>query len=267
MATRLARTVLRLDAHGRWTRSPPTSLNLVRHPPPPPSSRAPAKDAFETLANDTTPVPSIQAVPSPPAEEGAAGADAGGRLAVPAAGAVPVPAAGQAVLDRDLTFHGVRVPKRPQPPAEGECCMSGCATCVYDLYLDDLEHFHAEARNARSEVLSRLRRDKASREGQKEAEGTDSLAEWPEEELGPRPTRAELRADIADELSTASTATATAAGSGPAPDAGAAAAREAAEARAQISDPTLKAFLEMEARMKAKQKQQQQQQQQQQKGG
>lgn len=136
--------------------------------------------------------------------------------------------------------------------------MSGCATCVYDLYLDDLEHFHAEARTARSEVLARLRRDKASREGQKEAEGTDSLAEWPEEELGPRPTRAELRADIADESSTAST-TATATGSGSAPGAGAAAAREAAEARAQISDPTLKAFLEMEARMKAKQKQQQQQ--------
>lgn len=35
--------------------------------------------------------------------------------------------------------------------------MSGCATCVYDLYLEDLEHFHSAAATARGAVLERVR--------------------------------------------------------------------------------------------------------------
>ena len=30
--------------------------------------------------------------------------------------------------------RGVEIPLRPPPPASDECCMSGCARCVYDLY-------------------------------------------------------------------------------------------------------------------------------------
>ncbi|EGO03356.1 hypothetical protein SERLA73DRAFT_174814 [Serpula lacrymans var. lacrymans S7.3] len=30
------------------------------------------------------------------------------------------------------------LPEQPKPPAEDECCMSGCAICVYDLYQDSL---------------------------------------------------------------------------------------------------------------------------------
>ncbi|KAI0827117.1 hypothetical protein BC628DRAFT_1371007 [Trametes gibbosa] len=31
-------------------------------------------------------------------------------------------------------FKGYIIPEPPKPPAEDECCMSGCAVCVYDLY-------------------------------------------------------------------------------------------------------------------------------------
>lgn len=30
--------------------------------------------------------------------------------------------------------RGVEIPIRPPPPESDECCMSGCARCVYDLY-------------------------------------------------------------------------------------------------------------------------------------
>lgn len=53
--------------------------------------------------------------------------------------------------------------------------MSGCAHCVYDLYLEDLESYHSLLSTARSAVLSRL---KELKEGGQliPAEGT-----WPEE--------------------------------------------------------------------------------------
>ncbi|KAH9941198.1 uncharacterized protein BXZ73DRAFT_42238 [Epithele typhae] len=31
-------------------------------------------------------------------------------------------------------FRGLVIPECPKPPADDECCMSGCAVCVYDLY-------------------------------------------------------------------------------------------------------------------------------------
>ncbi|KAF9480936.1 hypothetical protein BDN70DRAFT_876959 [Pholiota conissans] len=38
-------------------------------------------------------------------------------------------------------FHGFEVPEEPSPPADDECCMSGCAVCVYDLYEESLEAY------------------------------------------------------------------------------------------------------------------------------
>lgn len=52
--------------------------------------------------------------------------------------------------------------------------MSGCAICVYDLYLEDLENFHSSVSAARSAVLDQLR------EGARLDEG-----DWPPELLGP----------------------------------------------------------------------------------
>ncbi|KAF9254394.1 hypothetical protein L218DRAFT_968197 [Marasmius fiardii PR-910] len=32
------------------------------------------------------------------------------------------------------TFRGLVIPMKPKEPSSDECCMSGCAICVYDLY-------------------------------------------------------------------------------------------------------------------------------------
>ncbi|KAJ3323827.1 hypothetical protein HDV06_001197 [Boothiomyces sp. JEL0866] len=31
--------------------------------------------------------------------------------------------------------------KKPNPPTETDCCMSGCATCVWDLYQDEFDEY------------------------------------------------------------------------------------------------------------------------------
>ncbi|KAI6038332.1 hypothetical protein EDC04DRAFT_2509182, partial [Pisolithus marmoratus] len=36
------------------------------------------------------------------------------------------------------TIAGFVIPEEPKPPADDECCMSGCAICVYDLYEESL---------------------------------------------------------------------------------------------------------------------------------
>ncbi|PPQ94400.1 hypothetical protein CVT25_002488 [Psilocybe cyanescens] len=46
-------------------------------------------------------------------------------------------------------FHGFVVPEEPKLPADDECCMSGCAVCVYDLYEESLEAYQ--------EALAQLR--------------------------------------------------------------------------------------------------------------
>ncbi|KAH9852445.1 oxidoreductase-like protein [Lenzites betulinus] len=46
-------------------------------------------------------------------------------------------------------FKGYVIPSPPKPPAEDECCMSGCAVCVYDLY--------DEARQDYMQALDKLR--------------------------------------------------------------------------------------------------------------
>ncbi|POY70986.1 hypothetical protein BMF94_6013 [Rhodotorula taiwanensis] len=230
------RTLFRLHPRtGQWTRSPLTALNLNRHaaPSPPPPSR------FETLASETTPIPSIQA----PIQDDARGA--GNQITPPSPSPAPS-LGGPDLASLPNRFFGVQVPKKPAPPAEGECCMSGCATCVYDLYLDDLEHFHAQARQARTEILDQLRRQRQHRQ----EEATTVLAEWPRAELGPPPTEAELWSTAgADRVVPFGQA------EGGGEDPAAVAEREAAAARREISDPTLRAFLEMEARLKKQQQQ------------
>jgi len=38
-------------------------------------------------------------------------------------------------------FHGLEVPQEPREPASDECCMSGCAVCVYDLYDESMDAY------------------------------------------------------------------------------------------------------------------------------
>ncbi|OAX40560.1 hypothetical protein K503DRAFT_791303 [Rhizopogon vinicolor AM-OR11-026] len=39
------------------------------------------------------------------------------------------------------TVAGFVIPQEPIPPADEECCMSGCAICVYDLYQESLDAY------------------------------------------------------------------------------------------------------------------------------
>ncbi|KAH9917299.1 uncharacterized protein B0H18DRAFT_1034830 [Fomitopsis serialis] len=39
------------------------------------------------------------------------------------------------------TFLGLVLPEKPKEPQSDECCMSGCAICVYDLYTAALEDY------------------------------------------------------------------------------------------------------------------------------
>ncbi|BGP19697.1 hypothetical protein JCM10213_001875 [Rhodosporidiobolus nylandii] len=218
--TLLRQTYLRLSPSGRWIRST-QPYNLGRHPAPAPPPR------FETLASDATPVPSLQTTPAP--EEG----EGGTRVAVSSAGAGEVRLPSLAVKeDGKKRFLGVEVPVKPEPPAEGECCMSGCAHCVYDLYLEDLETYHTLLASSRSSIFSLL----ASRRAQ--GEPLPAREEWPEE-LGPPEEAIKEQGEKQGEREEK--------------DPKVVAQKELERTREGL-DPTMRAFLEMEARMKQKQK-------------
>ncbi|TFK49477.1 hypothetical protein OE88DRAFT_1633191 [Heliocybe sulcata] len=50
------------------------------------------------------------------------------------------------------TFRGLVIPEEPKPPADDECCMSGCAVCVYDLYEESLQAYKASVSALRSSL-------------------------------------------------------------------------------------------------------------------
>uniref|UniRef100_A0A8H7XP94 Oxidoreductase-like domain-containing protein n=1 Tax=Psilocybe cubensis TaxID=181762 RepID=A0A8H7XP94_PSICU len=52
-------------------------------------------------------------------------------------------------------FHGYVVPEEPKPPADDECCMSGCAVCVYDLYEESLEAYHGAIAQLRDNLTAK----------------------------------------------------------------------------------------------------------------
>ncbi|KAK1921734.1 oxidoreductase-like protein [Papiliotrema laurentii] len=51
-----------------------------------------------------------------------------------------------------MVVQGVRIPPKPRPPGEEECCMSGCVHCVYTIYADELEEYN-EALGAAKDAL------------------------------------------------------------------------------------------------------------------
>ncbi|XP_006455244.1 hypothetical protein AGABI2DRAFT_194881 [Agaricus bisporus var. bisporus H97] len=50
------------------------------------------------------------------------------------------------------TFKGFVVPIQPLPPHSDECCMSGCAVCVYDLYEESLEAYNQSLETLRKQL-------------------------------------------------------------------------------------------------------------------
>ncbi|KAF2687364.1 hypothetical protein K458DRAFT_296744 [Lentithecium fluviatile CBS 122367] len=56
---------------------------------------------------------------------------------------------------------GVMVPPRPDEP--GNCCMSGCVNCVWDLYRDEMEEWAAKSAEARARIQARREDGQGSR--------------------------------------------------------------------------------------------------------
>lgn len=53
-------------------------------------------------------------------------------------------------VDQYLVANGIKpLGLKPESPGPEDCCMSGCAVCVYDLYKEDLEDWAGKRVNAR----------------------------------------------------------------------------------------------------------------------
>ncbi|KAJ7594861.1 oxidoreductase-like protein [Mycena floridula] len=52
------------------------------------------------------------------------------------------------------SFRGMTIPEKPKPPEADECCMSGCAICVYDLYEDALSSYHLSLSTLRDSLIA-----------------------------------------------------------------------------------------------------------------
>ncbi|GAA5954290.1 hypothetical protein JCM3765_005341 [Sporobolomyces pararoseus] len=145
----------------------------------------------------------------------------------------PIPSTSPATAkDTDRYYLGIELPKKPSPPEEGECCMSGCAHCIYDIYLEDLSSFHLDLSETRSKILKSLKQLPLERRAEVEKN-------WPEDALG----------DLDNCLEGEGGNT-----KGDAATAKAMAEKELEKARQDL-DPATRAFLEMEAKMKKKQQQ------------
>lgn len=51
-------------------------------------------------------------------------------------------------------IRGVFVEKRPPPPGPEDCCMSGCAHCVYDIYAEDFVSYKQSLKQSKEKLLS-----------------------------------------------------------------------------------------------------------------
>ncbi|KAI6103031.1 oxidoreductase-like protein [Pisolithus sp. B1] len=52
------------------------------------------------------------------------------------------------------TIAGFVIPEEPKPPADDECCMSGCAICVYDLYEESLNTYKESVASLRASLTA-----------------------------------------------------------------------------------------------------------------
>ncbi|KZV68333.1 hypothetical protein PENSPDRAFT_582524 [Peniophora sp. CONT] len=56
------------------------------------------------------------------------------------------------VVKPTRTFHGLIIPDKPSEPEADECCMSGCAVCVYDLYDESLQSYKESLQSIRASL-------------------------------------------------------------------------------------------------------------------
>ncbi|KAJ1805141.1 hypothetical protein LPJ56_006588, partial [Coemansia sp. RSA 2599] len=46
---------------------------------------------------------------------------------------------------QDLAKMMKLLPPKPEPPSDGDCCLSGCEFCVWDLYDEDMREYQKQA--------------------------------------------------------------------------------------------------------------------------
>ncbi|KAK4046350.1 hypothetical protein OIV83_006131 [Microbotryomycetes sp. JL201] len=123
------------------------------------------KDTFDTLAT----LPSSSSMQTPVAQTGPRTATNVTATRADATGGNSTPSSSQA------TYMGVTLPVKPQPPGP-----EGCATCVYDIYLDSVETYHVLVTQAKSKVLDKLRHERGDADWERAPVGwpVDVFGDW-----------------------------------------------------------------------------------------
>ncbi|KAG0270975.1 hypothetical protein BGZ95_001296 [Linnemannia exigua] len=49
-------------------------------------------------------------------------------------------------------YHGFAIPVKPSPPGAEDCCMSGCAHCIYDIYEEDRQEYKTKLAETLDEI-------------------------------------------------------------------------------------------------------------------
>ncbi|KAF9169607.1 hypothetical protein BGX20_010084 [Mortierella sp. AD010] len=49
-------------------------------------------------------------------------------------------------------YHGFTIPVKPKPPGSEDCCMSGCAHCIYDVYEEDRQDYKLKLAKVLKEI-------------------------------------------------------------------------------------------------------------------
>ncbi|PWN33307.1 ABC1-domain-containing protein, partial [Meira miltonrushii] len=124
------------------------------------------------------------------------------------------------LAERPINFRGISVPRKPSPPGPEDCCMSGCARCVYDLYAEDLQDYQQDLSAARTKLMA-LAPPIANQD-------------WDEDLFGPKPKSQDSDGEHHDTRSVEDKA------------------QDEVDAIIGRLDPTMKAFLQLERSLKRK---------------
>ncbi len=113
--------------------------------------------------------PRTQTPPAPPPPEGLPKTEdeaklARARVVFGSRLAGPVERA-KAKEDAAQNVAGILVPPKPVEP--DNCCMSGCANCVWDLFRDDMEEWAAKSAEARTQLAAQRKQESRRNLGDK----------------------------------------------------------------------------------------------------
>ncbi|KAI7848947.1 oxidoreductase-like protein [Circinella umbellata] len=65
-------------------------------------------------------------------------------ISVPTMDSIPLPVKAEPEPKEFVMLKGERIQVPEKPKAPDDCCMSGCAYCVWDIYQEDMEEYQTE---------------------------------------------------------------------------------------------------------------------------